>query len=194
MGMFEKHSYKSWSSLKKQMNELLCPELKGKISYFYTTYHKVHNAYGRASISYNNNELVCFSWDKKLSQVQDIKEQYSKMDYVPSMIRGDTYKDCIKALNLAQENASKEKWMPDCILCEGDFIHSISLYLNTDITLSLHSDNYLLRVFAYMDRRVGKRTLLKIQNEVKELPEWVNQFYFIRCEAENLIQQPDTNL
>ena len=194
MGMSEKHSYKSWSSLKKQMNELLCPELKDKISYFYTSYHKVHNAYGRASISYDNKELVCFSWDKNYAQVQDIHEQYSKMEYVPSMIKGDSYKDCIEALKLAQENASKEKWMPDCILCEGDFIQSISLYLNTDITSSLHSDNYLLRVFAYVDRRVGKRTLLKIQNEVEELPMWVKQFYLIRCEAENLIQHSDTYL
>ncbi len=190
METFEKHSYKSWSGLKKQMNELLCPELKDKISYFYTSYHKVHNAYGRASISYNNNELVSFSWDKNYSQTQDIREQYTKMDYVPSMIRGDSYEDCLKAFNLARENASKEKWMPDCILCEGDFIQSVSLYLNTYISSSLHSDNYLLRVFAYMDRRVGKRTLLKIEDEVEELPEWVKQFYFIRCQAENLIQQP----
>ena len=189
MEIFEKHSYKSWSQLRKQMNELLCPELKDKISYFYTSYHRVHNAYGRASISYNNKELVVFSWDKNYSQVQDIKEQYTKMDYAPSIIRGDSYEDCLNAFHLARDNAAKENWMPECILCEGDFIQSVSLYLNTDIASSLHSDNYLLRVFAYMDRRVGKRTLLKIKDEIQELPEWVKQFYIIRCESENLIKQ-----
>ena len=188
MKMFEKHSYKSWGHLRKQMNELLCTELKDKITYFYTSYHRVHNAYGRATISYNNKEIVAFSWDNNYSQVQDIKEQYAKIDYVPSIIRGDSYEDCLNAFELARDNAAKEKWMPECILCEGDFIQSVSLYLNTDIASSLHSDNYLLRVFAYMDRRVGKRTLLKIKDEIEELPEWVKQFYIIRCEAENLIQ------
>ncbi len=58
--------------------------------------------------------------------------------------------------------------------------------LKTDIPSSLASDNYLLRVFAYMDRRVGKRTLIKIKDDAEKLPEWVKQFYRIRCEAENI--------
>jgi hypothetical protein len=37
-----------------------------------------------------------------------------------------------------------------------------------------------------MDRRVGKRTLVKIKDEVEALPEWVKQFYTIRCEAEKI--------
>ena len=76
--------------------------------------------------------------------------------------------------------------MPECILCEGDFISSVTVYLKTDVLSALHSDNYILRVFAYMDRRVGKRTLIKIKNDVEALPEWVKQFYRIRCEAEGL--------
>jgi hypothetical protein len=47
----EKSKYKSWSNLKKQMNDLLCDSLKKSISYFYTSYHEVHNAYGRATIN-----------------------------------------------------------------------------------------------------------------------------------------------
>ena len=60
------------------------------------------------------------------------------------------------------------------------------VYLKTDVVHALHSDNYLLRVFAYMDRRVGKRTLIKIKDELESLPHWVRQFYIIRCEAEEL--------
>ena len=61
----------------------------------------------------------------------------------------------------------------------------------TDIAASLQSENYLLRVFAYLDRRVGKRTLVKIRDDVEKLPEWVKQFYNIRCEAEGIRFQPD---
>ena len=45
----------------------------------------------------------------------------------------------------------------------------------------------------YMDRRVGKRTLIRIKDDVEKLPEWVKQFYRLRCEAENInFQQNQT--
>ena len=77
--------------------------------------------------------------------------------------------------------------MPNCTLCETDFISSLTIYLKTDVTTSLHSDNYLLRIFAYMDRRVGKRTLIKIKEDVEKLPDWVKRFYYIRCEADSIV-------
>ena len=42
--------YKSWSGLNKWLNECLCEELKGRITYFLTRHHKVHDSYGRAAI------------------------------------------------------------------------------------------------------------------------------------------------
>ena len=184
----ERSKYKSWGNLKKQMNDLLCDSLKGKISYFYTSYHEVHNAYGRATIQYENKEMVAFSWDKQYEQVQDIKEQYRKMDNVPSALVD--FEGSIKAYRVANTTVTKEKWMPNCTLCETDFINSITIYLKTDIATSLNSDNYLLRVFAYMDRRVGKRTLIKIKDDVEKLPDWVKQFYQIRCEADGIVFPP----
>ena len=180
--------YKSWSNLKKQMNDLLCDSLKGKISYFYTSYHEVHNAYGRATIQYEKKEIVAFSWDRQYEQVQDIKEQYKKMNNVPSMLVD--YEGSLNAYKVANIAATKEKWMPNCTLCETDFLNSLTIYLKTDIATSLNSDNYLLRVFAYMDRRVGKRTLIKIKDDVEKLPDWVKQFYQIRCEADGIVFPP----
>ena len=184
----ERSKYKSWGNLKKQMNDLLCDSLKGKISYFYTSYHEVHNAYGRATIQYESKEMVAFSWDKQYEQVQNIKEQYRKMDNVPSALVD--FEGSIKAYRVANTTVTKEKWMPNCTLCETDFINSITIYLKTDIATSLNSDNYLLRVFAYMDRRVGKRTLIKIKDDVEKLPDWVKQFYQIRCEADGIVFPP----
>ena len=76
--------------------------------------------------------------------------------------------------------------MQEGALCHHDFLEAVTTYLKTDITTALNSDNYILRALAYMDRRVGKRTLLKIKEEVTALPEWIKQFYRIRCEAEGL--------
>lgn len=178
----ERSRYKSWSNLKKQMNDLLCDSLKDKISYFYTSYHEVHNAYGRATISYCKKEVAAFSWVERYTQCRDMVEQYKKMDDASL-----EFDDCMLAYEFANTTAMREKWMPNCTLCEVDFINSLTIYLNTDIATALDSDNYLLRVFAYMDRRVGKRTIIKIKEEVEKLPEWVKQFYRIRCEADGIV-------
>ena len=170
----EKSKYKSWSHLKKQMNDLLCDSLKEKISYFYTSYHAVHNVYGRAAIRDNKKELAAFSWVEMCAQEQEVSQLYQKGKEV-------SYEEMQK------------KWMPECKLCDTDFIHSLTIYLKTDIASALRSENYLLRVFAYMDRRVGKRTLIKIKDGVERLPDWVRQFYHIRCEAEGIVFFTETS-
>lgn len=176
----EKSKYKSWSNLKSQMNDLLCDSLKNKISYFYTSYHEVHNAYGRATINFEKKEMAAFSWVEMYEQEYEMSQLYQEG----------------KKSSCAE--MKKKKWMPEGKLCEIDFINSITIYLKTDVTSSLSSDNYLLRVFAYMDRRVGKRTLVRIKDDVENLPEWVKRFYRIRCEADGVIfpqkQTPDESV
>ena len=58
----------------KQMNDLLCDSLKKSISYFYTCYHEVHNAYGSATINYNKKEPVAFSWVEMYEQDLTVPE------------------------------------------------------------------------------------------------------------------------
>ena len=132
--------------------------------------------------------IAAFSWVEQYAQQSDIMEQYKKMDHVPSALVD--FEGSWQAYRIAKSTVTTEKWMPNCTLCEADFVNSLTIYLKTDITTSLHSDNYLLRVFAYMDRRVGKRTLVKIQDEVEKLPEWVRQFYRIRSEADGIVFTP----
>lgn len=185
MADFEERSkYKSWGYLKKQMSDLLCEKLKGRIAYFFTNYHEVHNSYGRATINYDKKELVAFSWVEMYEQERDVSEKYKEMDHVPSAL--EDFDGMLKTYRQVHDALLKEKWLPNCTLYEEDFIEAITVYLKTNIKDSLSSENYLLRIFAYMDRRVGKRTLIKIKDEVGVLPEWVRQFYRIRCEAEGL--------
>ena len=181
----EKSSYKSWSDLKKRMQGLLCDSLKDRITYFYTTYHDFHGAYGRASIQFDKEEIVVFKWVEQWEQQRDVIEQYRKMDNVPTMMTD--YEGAMAAYRTASEAALREKWMPGCILCEGDMVQSMTIYLKTNIAEALHSENFLLRIFACMDRRVGKRTLVKIREEMEALPEWASQFYHLRCEAEGIV-------
>ena len=176
----QRSKYKSWSDLKKQMSDLLCYSLKGRISYFYTRYHKDRGSFGRATINLDKNELISFSWDVGI----DIQWN-------------DEYRACIENQDIDQETIHNtlmnEKWMQQGTLCHHDFLEAATTYLRIDISTALNSDNYIFRVFAYMDRRTGKRTLVKIKDEVEKLPEWVKQFYQIRCEAEGIVFPPKRN-
>lgn len=176
--------YKSWSNLKKQMSDLLCDALKNKISYFYTTYREVRATYGRATINYERKELVAFSWQMRYEQWEDECKILNSTDVNIQQL--GSLSAVFERQKQIQEDLSQEKWMPECILCDSDFIFAVTEYLKADIKSALHSNNYILRAFAYMDRRVGKRTLIKIKDDAEALPEWVKQFYRVRCESEGL--------
>ena len=156
--------FKSWGKLKKQMEGLLCDKLKGKITYFFTSYSVMENCFGRGAINYEKTEIATFCWT----------------DYFNKQLPEE------RKTGISREELMKEDFMKNCTLCEADFIYAMTLFLKTDIEHSLNSDNYLLRAFAFMDKRVGKRTLLKIKEEVSALPKWVQEFYKLRCEAESI--------
>ena len=73
----------------------------------------------------------------------------------------------------------------DVHICE-EFCESLAEYRSQDIKMSIQSNNPIVRMFAILDRRAGKRTLEKLKDTLDEQPEWLKQFYILRMEAENL--------
>jgi len=160
--------YKSWSGLKKQLNECLCDPLKNRVSYFLTRYHEVHNSYGRASIKLDGKELVVFSWIDMYKQERDTHERWKETGVYDS-----------DALEL------KNKWEKEGTLSEWDFLQAATDFLQMPIADALTCDNCLIRIFAILDRRIGSRTIKQIQDSeiYKTYPEWVQQFYTLRFEC-----------
>lgn len=165
--------YKSWSSLNKQLHGMLCDELRDRITYFLTRYHEVHNAYGRASVRLDGKELVCFHWINMYRQEFDISREWQRTG------RYDPYDPLLK-----------EKWDADGTYYEMDFLNAALAFLQMPIPDALTSDNSLIRMFAIMDRRIGKRTLRAIAEEKAYLtcPDWLRQFYLLRLEVSEIEQ------
>ncbi|MDF2541682.1 MAG: hypothetical protein K0S47_1400 [Herbinix sp.] len=159
--------YKSWSGLNKQLSEFLCDELKGRITYFLTRYHEVHNSYGRAAIRLDGKELVCFSWIEMYHQENDISILYDEK-------QDNSYEETIARM--------KPEWDINCTYYEMDFLNAVLQFRNMPIQAALQSDNYIIKILAIMDRRVGNKTLMRIENdnEYKKYPVWVKQFYELR--------------
>ena len=156
--------YKSWSGLNRQLSDCLCDSLRGRITYFLTRYHEVHNAYGRASIRLDGKETVCFSWADETRQEADrvqLWRETRQWEPTPEM---------------------KEKWDRDATLSDTDFLRAATDFLSMPISDALASPSALIRVFAILDRRVGARTLQRIREaeEYKTYPDWVQTFYRLR--------------
>jgi len=147
----------------------LCDGLRGRVTYFLTRYHQVHNSYGRAAIRLDGRELVCFSWIEMYRQEQDLHEVWEETGVWDG-----------------QDPALKEKWDAAATYCEMDFLSAATAFLQMPITEALASGNSIIRCIAIMDRRVGKRTLQKIREreEYQSLPAWVRQFYELRLDME----------
>lgn len=160
--------YKSWSGLNKQLTNCLCEPLKDRITYFLTRYHTVHNSYGRAAVRLDGKELVIFSWTELYRQDADANALWEKTgiwDYANPML--------------------KEKWDAEAAYSDWNFLSAAAEFLQLPISDALRNENYLIRIFAILDKRVGRRTIEKIKEEKAYMayPPWVRQFYELRIQG-----------
>ena len=65
-----------------------------------------------------------------------------------------------------------------------EFIHE---YLNElSIDEAFTHDNYFIRLLAVLDKRVGKRRLRPLLDNIENEPEWFRKWIRLRCEAEGM--------
>jgi len=81
-----------------------------------------------------------------------------------------------KALPLEQRNEFDDE----------DFAMALMEYRCLEAQESIASDDPVVRMFAVLDRRIGKRTLEKLAREVEHQPEWLRPFYYLRMHAEGI--------
>ena len=71
--------------------------------------------------------------------------------------------------------------------CYCEVLAAIDAYIyELSINEALSSDDPLIRLFAVLDRRVGKRRLPALAAAMENEPEWLKFFYRLRLEAEDL--------
>ena len=67
------------------------------------------------------------------------------------------------------------------------FYEAFDEFDNQSIEKSLYSDNLLVRIFAVLDRRVGKRRLLTLKENIENEPDTFKEFFAIRMNAEGIV-------
>ena len=161
----------TWSGMRKKLErEYLAESLRGHIQYYATSYRKSHDHEGRAAIRYDGKEIIkgCYwnNWMKARLFPRD--EKWER--------------------RMAVENA----YMDDVALKLGVFdqrcfYRAFEEFEHQRIEESLVSDNLIIRIFAILDRRIGKRRLLLMQETINDEPEMFQEFFAIRAKAEGLM-------
>lgn len=160
-----------WSGIRKKLeDEYLAECLRGRIQYYATSYSKSPDHEGRAAIRLDGQEIMsgCYwnNWVKAHLFPKD--EKYQKR-----MSREFAYIDDT-ALKLG-------------VFDQRCFYSAFYEFDNQSIEDSLDSEDLIVRIFAILDRRVGKRRLLAMKEKILDEPEMFQLFYTIRTEAENLL-------
>lgn len=158
-----------WSKIRKKLEtEYLAESLRGRLTYFVTCYHATHDGdEGRAAIRLDGAEILKSNYYDRMGAMW--AHYYAAPEEHDFMLRSSS----LAALH-------------DGEFYQKDFYRAFNEFDRQSIAESLQSENAVVRMFALLDRRTGKRTLEKLREQMQQEPAWLQMIYFIRLEAEHL--------
>jgi len=165
----------SWSGMRKYLEqEMLATALQGRLRYGCTAYVGMDGC-RIFEVCIDGAQVKRFSWETVNTFF--INNGY-RSNTNPTGI-GEYWADFWNLLDKYPLDKRTE-------YTDEEFCQALEVYRNQDIYNSIRSNNPLVRMFAVLDRRIGKRTLVKLYETIDEQPEWLRQFYFLRMHSENI--------
>lgn len=167
-----------WSKAKKLLMSFVCDSLRSRVDFQVINYRKAHDQLGRAVITVDKVEILSMctitAEREEYYREQDIRLQSNDFDY-----------DSVSNLRSIQDQAH-EQLKTEGIYGQYDFFSALEVYFNSPIEDSLKSNDILMKILCLLDRRVGKRTLRKMKDFISKEHALVQDFYKLRCDAENI--------
>ena len=170
-------SVSTWSGIRNKLEQdYLCPALRGHIQYFAASYRESHDQIGRAAIRLDGVEVLRSNY---YAYEQNYWNRYQALQR-----EGAGENDSKTPFRLAHEGT-----LNDGCFDNGFFYEAFGIFDNQSLEKSLVSENPLVRIFALLDRRLGKRRLLALEESMERELDWVRAFYVIRMQAEGLMEK-----
>lgn len=170
-----------WSKLKQRIEGRMADSLHRRVEVHSTRYY---SGQGRGWITVDRHEVADMSSARVAMESVQIAHEAST---------GECVHDKQAAPGGTQWYASRSYEQvlhrQDVVLSQYEYHRLLWDSLSLSVEDSLASRDYLIRAFAMLDRRVGKRRLRTLQLGDDEHP-LVRQFYDLRCKAEG-ITTPD---
>ena len=169
---------KRWSHIRSKLeNEYLAESLRGHITYFATSYSKCPDHEGRAAIRLDGEEIL------KSSYYERMAEHSRQFHHLYDNGEGSMGRCWMMAFDEAEKNGEFD---------QKTFYRAFSEFESNSIDESLASEYPLVRIFAVLDRRCGKRRIRELLSATGEDDALFLMFLIIRAEAEGIYIREDT--
>ena len=157
----------SWSGMRKYLEqEMLAESLRGRVRYNCTRYVGMDNCH----------IFEVYIDDKKVKKfsLETVNSYFIELGYSVREKFGGYWEDFL-------DNMDKYPMCERTEYTDEEFCEALEKYRNSDIQDSINSDNPIVRMFAVLDRRIGKRTIQSLK--ISEQPEWLQIFYQLRKDS-----------
>ncbi|KAF0092027.1 MAG: hypothetical protein FD141_211 [Fusobacteria bacterium] len=185
----------AWSKIRQQLDNFLYPGLKGILSYSATGYRYAPDKSGMNYITINkknifniNDATTKIKWYQTEQEIKNDKNillpiSDKEIEAIRVETKGTVPEDrlIIMARNKKIVVYAKELLIAQSALTKSDFQVIANIFLSTSIENSLESSDILINVLALVDKRVGKKRLLKMSEKIKLKHPVVQYFYNLRC-------------
>ena len=159
-----------WSKAKKRLKSFTCESLRSRVDFQVINYRRAHDQLGRAVITVDKLEKL------NMCTITAEKEEYYRERAIRKQLDDFNFDDRLNNLAL-QEQA---------IYAQYDFFSALEIYFETPIEDCLKSKDILLKILCLLDRRLGKRTLMKMNDTITNKHPLVQDFFKLHCQAENV--------
>jgi hypothetical protein len=146
-----------WSKLKSRVKDSICPELKDVIDFHLTSYRESHDGADKIWITIDGKRVFsCKHYPHERAEMRAYSERG---------LRGEGIKTFLREREIHSPN---------------DFGDAMRAYLGLPVHDALLSTDPLIKAFAIVDRRLGKRSLEKLEISDSD-HSLVKAFYRLRC-------------
>lgn len=167
-----------WSKAKKRLKSFTCESLRSRVDFQVINYRRAHDQLGRAVITVDKLEKL------NMCTITAEREEYYRERAIRKQLDDFNFDDRLN--NLALNEQAHQLLKEEAIYAQYDFFSALEIYFETSVEDCLKSNDILLKILCLLDRRVGKRTLMKMNDTITNEHPLVQDFFKLRCEAENV--------
>ncbi|MEC0125596.1 SF0329 family protein [Paenibacillus pabuli] len=184
----------SWSKLKQQLESFLCPALVGRVEYRATSYRYLLGKSGDCYITVDKKNILNMSdtttsirWYQTDQEIKNdpnilIPVNNEEIEAIRKESKGNVPEDRLQVMARSRKISvhAKELLLVQAALSKSNFTVAATTFLSTSIEENLESSDILLNILALVDRRVGKKRILNMTEQMKLKHPAVQYFYELR--------------
>ncbi|WP_413375283.1 hypothetical protein [Paenibacillus taichungensis] len=184
----------SWSKLKQQLESFLSPTLVGTVEYRATSYRYSPDKSGNCYITVDKKNVLNMSditgsirWYQTEQEIKNdpdvlIPVSHEEIEVVRKETKGTVPEDRLQVIARSRKSSglAKELLSAQSSLSKSNFTVAATTFLSISIEESLESHDILLNILALIDRRVGKKRILNMSEQIKLKHPAVQYFYELR--------------